>query len=132
MKHHSLSQWEKKLYSLILEVDHYLEKRYGDNFRRHPARPPHGQTSSVSQDGVFSVTSNFSLGLGSQHGRGYTIDIKIVTLETVDPDTREAIEKDAIGKMRELLPDYFPDRELHLQQDGNVIKLYGDLSLGNI
>ncbi|MDZ7722840.1 MAG: hypothetical protein U5R06_08530 [candidate division KSB1 bacterium] len=132
MKHHSLSQWEKKLYNLIINVDHYLEEKYGNDFRRHPARPPHGQTSSVSHDGVFSVTSNFSLGLGSQHGRGYAIDIKIVTLETVDQETREAIEKDAMEKIRELLPDYFPNRELNLQRDGNVIKLYGDLSLGNI
>lgn len=132
MKHHSLTKWEKRLYKLVKQVDHYLEDKYGQEFKRHPARPAHGQTSSVSQDGVFSVTSNFSLGLGSSHGKGYIIDIKLVTLEDIDSSRREQIEDEAVNKLREWLPDYFPERELYVKRDGNIIKLYGDLSLGHI
>lgn len=132
MKHHSLLKWEKKLYKLLNEVDYYLEAKYGDQYRRHPARPAHGQTSSLNQDGLFSVTSNFSLGLGSERGKGYIIKIKIVTLQNVQPEIQQNIEQDAVEKIRQLLTDYFPDRELYLERDNSLIKLYGDLSLGSL
>lgn len=132
MRHHSLVQWEKKLKSILDEIDIILERRYGKDYDLHPARRPHGVTSNRSHDGLFDIRGEFTLGLGSSQGRGYIVDIDLKTLENVPEEIIERIEDDAISELRKRLPDVFPDRKLQVERDGNVIKITGDLSLGKI
>lgn len=129
MRHYRLVQWEKKLKKVLDEIDRILEKRYGDRYDLHPARREHGSTSNRSHDGLFDIRGEFTLGLGTRKGRGYIIDIDLKTLETVPADIIEKIEEDTIGELRKRLPEAFPDRELHVERDGNMIKILGDLSL---
>ncbi len=130
MRHPALVKWEKALKSVLDEVDIVLEERYGGKYDLHPARRPHGSTSNRSHDGLFDIRGEFTLGLGSTAGRGYIVDIDLKTLENVPGDVIERIEDDAITELRQRLPRVFPDRELHIERDGNVIKITGDLSLG--
>ncbi len=125
-----LEKWERKLYQLLGEIDDYLEEKYAGRYRLHPARPARGTTSSKSHDGLFNINANFSLGLGSRSGRGYSIDVELVTLEDIDPAVEAEINHIVVQQIRKKLPAYFPERELQVTQDGNLIKIYGDLSLG--
>jgi hypothetical protein len=132
MKHHRLHKWEKSLKKILDEIDLLLEARYGDRYDLHPARREHGSTSNRSHDGLFDIRGEFTLGLGSTKGRGYIIDIDLKTLEKVPPGIIEEIEDEAIKELRQRLPEGFPKRELHVERDGNMIKILGDLSLGSI
>lgn len=130
MSHHNLIRFEKRLKELFDEVDDYLEERYGGEYPLHPARPPRGKTSSKSQDGLFNVGASFSAGYGSEHGRGYVMDVDMVTLSNVSREREEEILEEAAAKVGELLKRYFPDRELSVERDGRLFKIVGDLSLG--
>lgn len=132
MRHPSLIAWEKKLKSLLDDIDILLEKRYGDDYDLHPARRKHGSTSNVSHDGLFDIRGDFTLGLGSKKGRGYIVDIDVKTLEHIPADVIEKIENDAITELKKQLPKAFPNRDLRVERDGNMIKIIGDLSLGDI
>ena len=132
MKHPNLAAWEDKLHALLDELDDILEDSYGHHYRLHPARPQRGTTSSKSHDGLFDITANFTLGLGSELGKGYVIDIHLSTLQKVSEEIFDQIEAKTIDHLRKRLPYYFPNRHLDVKQDGTTIKLYGDLSLGNV
>ena len=132
MRHHSLVQWEKTLKSVLDDIDIILEERYGDDYDLHPARRPHGATSNRSHDGLFDIRGEFTLGIGTRTGRGYIIDIDLKTLEKVPPEIIEQIEDDAIEELKKRLPEVYPGRELYVERDGNMIKILGDLSLGNL
>ncbi|MFW5811908.1 MAG: hypothetical protein ACOCWS_02900 [Alkalispirochaetaceae bacterium] len=132
MSHHSLRSFEKKLKQLFDEVDDYLEERYGGEYPLHPARPKRGKTSSKSHDGLFNIGASFSPGYGSEHGRGYVIDVEMVTLSNVTDEREEEILTDAAEKVDSLLKKYFPDRELSVRRDGSLFKIVGDLSLGTV
>ena len=132
MEHHSLSQFDKKLKALFDEADDYLEDKYGGTYPLHPARARRGVTGNKESDGLFNVGASFSAGYGSEHGRGYVLDIDMVTLSDV-PDEKEAeIEDDAVQFIRKKLPEYFPDRDLQVHRDGRTFKISGDLSLGKL
>jgi hypothetical protein len=130
MRHSSLEIWEKKLKNILDELDDYLEEKYGGQYRLHPVRPGRGQTSSKSQDGLFDIVASFSLGAGSDYGKGYIVDVDMATLEHVPEKIRREIEDITLKKLREKLPEYFPGKNLKVNKDGNVIKIHGDLSLG--
>ena len=132
VQHPRLAQWEKALKTLLDEVDDALENRFGDLWRLHPARPERGATANKAHDGLFDITANFSLGLGSTKGRGYAIDIHVATLETLAPEERLRIEDEAQRLIAARLTQAFPGRELFIDRDGPVLKLHGDLSLGPI
>ena len=132
MSHHALNKFEEHLQDLFDEVDDYLEEKYGGEYPLHPARPPRGKTSSKSQDGLFNVGASFSAGYHSDHGRGYVIDVDMVTLANVSKEQEERIMEDAVEQVRQLLPKYFPNRKLQVQRDRRVFKITGDLSLGNV
>ncbi len=132
MQHHASRKLELSLRHLFGEVDAYLEDRYGGAYSLHPARPSRGTTSYHAHDGLFDVGASFSLGYGSTYGRGYVVDVRIVTLERVPADEREEILDDAEEKIRELLPAYFPDRDLAVSRDRRTFKIHGDLSLGKV
>jgi hypothetical protein len=53
-------------------------------------------------------------------------------LEKVDEDLRGEIYETAAQKIKELLPVYFPDRELTVRRDRNRYKIQGDFSLGPV
>ncbi|MDZ7371323.1 MAG: hypothetical protein ONB12_09150, partial [candidate division KSB1 bacterium] len=74
--------------------------------------------------------ASFTLGLGSEFGKGYVVDIKLRTLEPVPETIREEIEKEALRFLRRKIGKAFPGRKLSVTRDGTVIKIYGDLSLG--
>jgi hypothetical protein len=132
MRHPNLIKWEKKLKSVLDEIDILLEKRYGNKYDLHPARRKHGSTSNRSHDGLFDIRGDFTLGLGSNKGRGYVVDIDLKTLEKIPNAVIEQIENDTIKELKNRLSKAFPGKELTVEKDGNVIKIVGDLSLGNI
>ena len=132
MRHHSVLAWEARLDSIMHGIDHILEEKYHGEYVMHPSRAKQGRTANPSQDGLFSIAANFSLGLGSEVGKGYIVDIKLVTLQKVPDKIRDEIEEIVRQKLRQLLPEQFPGSELHVDKDGSVLKIHGDLSLGNV
>ena len=127
-----LEKWEQKLEEMLDEIDDILEDRYGNRYRLHPVRAARGTTSSKSQDGLINITANFSLGIGSEKGRGYIIKIRLSTLEQVNKQVYLQIEKIVIAEIRVRMKKFFPYRELKIVKDGNVVKIFGDLSLDSI
>ena len=121
---------EDKLHKMCLEVDNYLEDKFGTMFPLHPNRSKRGETASANYDGLFSTGVQFSSGYGSTLGRGYLLDIDISTLSWIKKEDRTLIEEEAITFIKTLLPVYFPDRKLEIKRDGNLIKIVGDFSLG--
>lgn len=132
MRHPKLVEWERKLTTLLHDVDYELEGMYGGKHPLHPARPAHGTTSSRSQDGLFGLTASFSPGFGSNLGRGYIVNIRIATLDAIPEDFVEEIEDAAMRLIREKLPLSFPDQDLQIDRDGHVFKITGDFSLGTV
>ena len=57
---------------------------------------------------------------------------RIATLDPVPPNIREKFEAEVIRRLREKLPAAFPDTILHVDRDGPVYKIHGDLSLGQL
>ena len=130
MYHPKMTAFDDYLKKLFDEVDHYIEELYGDRYSLHPMRTERGETSNPEADGLFNIGANFTPGFISELGRGYIIDVKISTLEKVCDEVRQEIYNAAAEKVKELLPVYFPNRELTVQRDGNHFKILGDLSLG--
>ncbi|HUX21634.1 MAG TPA: hypothetical protein VMW69_10385 [Spirochaetia bacterium] len=127
---YQLEQFESRLKELFDEVDDYLEETYGDRFPLHPSRAQRGTTSNKESNGLFNVGAAFSAGYGSKHGRGYVIDIEMVTLSVVSDEVEDEIETAAVEYVRLKLPFYFPDRNLEVKRDRHTFKISGDLSLG--
>lgn len=84
----------------------------------------------MAYDGLFSTGTQFTLGYGSDHGRGYLVSVEIRTLSKVHEEDRKEIETSAITYLRSIIPAYFPNRNIEVKRDGNVYKLVGDFSLG--
>ena len=131
MYHPKLTTFLDRLKMLFDEVDCYIEDLYGDRYPLHPVRPARGETSNPEADGLFNIGANFTPGFISELGRGYIIDVSIITLEKVCEDERREIYEAATEKVKELLPIHFPERELSVKRDGNHFKIQGDFSLGN-
>lgn len=85
----------------------------------------------MAYDGLFSTGTQFTLGYGSKHGRGYIVSVEIRTLSRVKDEDKQEIEEAAMTYLRSRIKTYFPDRAIELKQDGNVYKLVGDFSLGS-
>jgi hypothetical protein len=124
----SLESWEKKLKALFDEIDDEIEERFGSLYDLHPSRAKRGRTSSKEQDGLFDIGASFSAGFGSEYGRGYVVDIDMVTLERVPDEVQRHIEEMVAERIKEKLPRFFPGKELFVRRDGNVFKIIGDLS----
>ena len=129
MRHQKAEEWEAKLNGLLKRVDRELEEAYGNLFGAHPARPPKGSTANPQQDGLFRVTASFSPGFGTELGKGYVLQLDLVTLDDVPEDRVEAIRRTAVRLIQEGLDDVLPGRNLAVKRDGNVWKIVGDLSL---
>ncbi len=129
MRHPLTEAWEDRLRRVFDRIDDYLEDRYGGKYPLHPARPPRGTTASKEQDGLFNVGASFTAGYGSQHGPGYVVEVRMVTLSRVPYFLRQKIEEEVAELLRRELPKEFPGRELRVECDGPVYKIYGDLRL---
>ncbi len=79
---------ESKMRHLCDDLDHYLEDTFGEAYPLHPNRPERGKAASVAYDGLFSTGTQFTLGYGSNHGRGYILSVEIRTLSWVQKDKK--------------------------------------------
>ncbi|MBN2834578.1 MAG: hypothetical protein JXR48_06385 [Candidatus Delongbacteria bacterium] len=132
MQSYQSIEWDRTLKKMFDEVDDFLEDKYGDKYPLHPNRMKRGSTSNKEMDGLINIGASFSAGYGTELGRGYVIDLHLSTLSRVDGAFRDSIEQSAIEMIKKLLPKYFPNRELEVKKDGNIYKIYGDLSLGKL
>lgn len=130
MRHPRLIEWEDRLKKLFDEVDDFIEDKYGNFFSLHPNRPAKGATSNREHDGLFNIGASFTPGFGSEIGRGYVVDVDMITLDNVPENTEEEILNDVVYQVRKRLPSFFPERRLEISKDGNVFKIHGDFSLG--
>lgn len=130
--HPKQEEFEAKLSQLCAALDNRLEDRYGKLFPIHPNRPKRGEAAYPGFDGLFSTSVAFTLGIGSQYGRGYVMNIDVRTLDYVDPDFMTEVFNEALVFVNSNLPVYFPERDLKLVKDGRVLKITGDFSLGDV
>jgi hypothetical protein len=129
MRNPKLVEWEEKLKKVFDDIDDYLEDTYGKKYTLHPSRPGRGETANKEHDGLFNIGASFSAGYGSEYGRGYVVDIDMVTLQHVPDAVEEQIEEDVMKKLKKELPKYFPNTTIHIHKDGRIIKIHGDLRL---
>ncbi|HPJ57582.1 MAG TPA: hypothetical protein PLK81_08070 [Kiritimatiellia bacterium] len=128
-----LERWEARLKKVFDEIDSELEAEGAcKKFKRHPNRPPAGTTSNREDDGLFDLGAAFSVGIGSRHGPGYVLQARIATLDPVSPDAQKKLEDEVARRLRRKLPEAFPGVRLHVNRDGRVYKIHGDLSLGRL
>lgn len=132
MRNPLLENWEDTLNGLLRRVDRALEERFGKEYDLHPARGAHGSADNPQHDGLFRVTAAFTPGFGSRLGRGYVLQLDLVTLEEVPADKVAVIENAAVSLIREGLEDALPGRGLKIARDGNLWKITGDLSLSGL
>lgn len=122
-----IRQFDKSLKKIFDLIDDYLENNYGKQYRLHPNRPGRGVTANKSSDGLFNVGASFSAGYGSVYGRGYVVDIDLVTLEHVPERVQTEIENEVADLLRGIIPEYFPDQDIRISRDGNILKIYGEI-----
>lgn len=116
---------------LLKRVDHALEEAYGHLFAPHPARPAKGVTANPQHDGLFRITAGFTPGFGSELGKGYVLQLELVTLDAVPETVLDTIQRAAVRLIQEGLETVLPGRNLTVKRDGNVWKIVGDLSLSS-
>ncbi len=130
--HPKQEELENKLSLLCQKLDNHLEDLYGDHYSIHPNRMKRGQGSNPSFDGLFSTSLAFTLGYGSKYGRGYVVDIDIRTLDRVSQYDTVKIKAEAFSFIRDNLKEVIPEHELDIVQDGDLMKIVGDFSLGEV
>ena len=129
MAHPKTATWERKLTAILKKVDQELEDAYGQKYPLHPSRLDRGGAANPQYDGLFAVTAAFSAGYGSQHGPGYVIQARMVTLSKVPREFRRTIQDEAAELIRKQLPAAFPGKELEVSREGSIYKIHGDLGL---
>ena len=130
--HPKQEELENELANLCRNLDNHLEDKYGQKYRIHPNRLKRGAGSNPRFDGLFSTSIAFSLGYGSKSGRGYIVEVDIRTLDRVTEGDRQKILEDAFDYIKDNLKIYLPERELDIVKDGEVMKIVGDFSLGEV
>ncbi len=129
MRHRKAKEWENKLKSVFDKIDIELEAAYGDRFDLHPTRPEHGATSSREMDGLFNVGAAYSAGFGSRLGPGYVVDIRLSTLQRIPKELKLELRDRVQTMLTEKLPEAFPGKKLHIDQEQQHLRIHGDLSL---
>ena len=132
IQHIRLIEWEKKLKTLFDEVNDMVEEKFGNLYPLRPSRAQHSTTSNREQDGLFNIGASFTLGIGSQFGPGYSLDIRLATMSPVAEELKNKIESEVVKKISEELPRLRPDLSLTISRDGPVYKIHGDLGLGTL
>ena len=128
-----LERWEHRLKQIFDEIDTEFEAEgIYRKFRRHPNRPPAFATSNREDDGLFDLGAAFTVGIGSRHGPGYVVQARIATLDSIPAEKQEQFEAEVVRRLKEKLPAAFPGVALHVDRDGPVYKIHGDLSLGSL
>jgi hypothetical protein len=130
MKHYKQILIEDKLKKICDLVDDVLEDNYGDSFRLHPNRSKRGEAANKAYDGLFNITASFTAGYGSDLGRGYVLDLNLVTLENVPGEFLDRITREVKDLIAEELKRVFPDREMKIAIEENILKITGDFHLG--
>lgn len=130
ISHNELRKFESTLKVLVDKLDDRLENNYGKRWPLHPARRQRGKTANKSHDGLFDIRGEFTLGLGSQHGKGYIIDIDMKTLDNIPENDRKKILDHAAAFLKDNLCAAFPQRDLSVVMEDSQIKIIGDFSLG--
>ena len=130
--HPKQEELEKKLSLLCQALDNHLEDKYGEHYNIHPNRLKRGKGANPSFDGLFSTSLAFTLGYGSKYGRGYVMNVEIRTLDKVSQYDMADIKADAFSFVRQHLKTYIPEHELEIVQDGDLMKIVGDFSLGEV
>ena len=131
-RHPAAVAWEEKLKGIFDQIDDWFEERYGHVYPLHPARAERNATSNKEDDGLFNLGAAYTAGFGSKYGPGYVVDVKLATLENVPEDIRAQVERKVVEFLREELPKAFPKKNLKIEKDGSIYKIYGDLSLGQV
>ncbi len=124
-----IREFDKSLKKIFDLIDDYLENNYGGSYQLHPNRPARGTTSNKASDGLFNVGASFSAGYGSVYGRGYVVDVDLATLEHIPAKVQSDIENEVADLLRDIIPEIFPGQDIHVNRDGNVLKIYGELIL---
>ncbi len=132
VRHHKVLDWESRLKAVFDQIDVELERKYAARFPLHPARAKQGATANPEDDGLFDLGAAFSAGYGSKHGAGYTVQIRLATLQRVPPEFVRVIEDEVVERLIVELPRAFPGRDLRVEREGHVFRLIGDLTLGNV
>lgn len=129
MRGREVQKFERTLKTLFDQIDDELEDRWGDQYRLHPSRPRRGRSSNKEHDGLFNIGASFSAGYGSEHGKGYVVEVRMVTLQNVPLEVEQEIDRYVHGRITELLPEFFGDRDLKVVREEFAYKIVGDLSL---
>lgn len=129
MNNPNILEWEHTLRKIFDIIDDHLEDKYGYLYPLHPARPGRGHTSNKSSDGLFNIGAAFSAGFGSRFGRGWVVDVSMVTLSKIPENVKLQIDKEVIAELKRLLIEYYPERDISVEKDGNVFKIFGELGL---
>lgn len=127
LRHPALIKWENKLQDIFNSIDDHLEEKYGHTYPLHPSRAEKGSTGNRNHDGLFRLGAAFSAGFGSTYGPGYVIKVEMITLSNVPQDVRAKMEEETVVMLEEKLAETFPSQKLHVNRDGNVYKIHGDL-----
>ena len=129
MNNPKIMEWEHTLKRIFDIIDDQLEDKYGFLYPLHPSRPQRGHTSNNASDGLFNIGAAFSAGFGSNYGRGWVIDVTMVTLSKVPEDVKTQIYNKVIEELKHLLKKFYPERQIKVEKDGNIFKIFGDLGL---
>lgn len=129
MRGPEVTRWEEKLKQVFDRIDDHLEERYGADYPLHPARAKRGAAANREDDGLFNIGAAFSAGFGSEHGRGYVVEVRMSTLSDIPEKVRNTFEIEVADLLEKELPAVFPDRHLKVVRDGPVFKIIGDLGL---
>jgi len=129
MRSNKAMKWEETLKGVFDAIDAELEAEYRTRYPLHPSRPKHRATANPEDDGLFNVGAAFSAGFGSKTGPGYVVEIRIATLNRVPEAVRAEIKQKIFQGLEKRLPEAFPNRTLHVTEEGNTIRIHGDLSL---
>lgn len=129
MNNPNMSEWEDTLKKIFDIIDDHLEDKYGYLYPLHPARAKRGRTSNKSSDGLFNIGAAFSAGFGSGYGRGWVVDVSMVTLSKVPEEIKQKIYIEVTEELKRFLEEYYPERDIKVAKDGNVFKIFGELGL---
>ena len=124
-----MEKWESFLTKSFDEIDSHLEEKYGKMYPLHPNRPARGETSSSSRDGLFNVGAAFTAGYGSEYGRGWVIEVDMVTLAHVPAKVQETIEEEVAAMIREKIDRRYGPGKVGVKRDGSAFKIFGDFGL---
>ena len=129
MRGPEVTRWEEQLKQVFDRIDDRLEERYGSEYPLHPARARRGAAANREDDGLFNIGAAFSAGFGSEHGRGYIVEVRMSTLSNVPEKVQNTLENEVADLLEKELSSAFPGRNLKVVRDGPVFKVIGDLGL---